>query len=86
MVYNFEIKHREGRKLQNADCLSRFQHHDSVMNDPCLHEPNDDIVISAMKSVGKGQEILKELGEVSLGSVMAPDKITELQLTKYRNQ
>ena len=62
MSYQFEVFHREGRKLNNADSLSRMYHAEKAKEDPCL--PNEMNVSAVVLEHEQGQlmKLLEEAG------------------------
>ena len=77
MSYNFEVKYKEGRKLNNADALSRMRHGDAAVDDPCLPRDEEMVVCAIGSEVCSDEEMLRMLQGNSWDSSLTTDKICE---------
>ena len=79
MCYDFTIKHKAGKKLTNADAISRFEHHEVAGDDPCLPEKGVELTLCAIQSVGVAGSVLPSLDEADLGSKLSPEEVARAQ-------
>ena len=62
MAYNFTIRYKEGKKLLNADALSRMTHHEVLKNETVDEMSGEEIVVNHEKCV-KEPHILELINE-----------------------